>query len=182
LFEIRVTCEPTEATRLGSTLAATFQIINHRQYPTRDGKRTRLYITADNQPAEQRPTPEPAYALAPSIVCEIGWTAQAAADKPFGTRLGREFWLRKAALLDRIALRDEADGIHSDAANVAVEAAHRLMDLDDSNFICEPRAYVRQHYAAWAKQNQRAELVADGSCPNCQWPEHDCNCAEHPDA
>ncbi|MET8183364.1 hypothetical protein [Streptomyces sp. NPDC005336] len=64
---------------------------------------------------------------------------------------GREFWLRKAALLDRIALSDEADGITSDAADLATRAAQRLMDLDDTDATCDPRHYVRQQYAHWAK-------------------------------
>lgn len=51
---------------------------------------------------------------------------------------GREFWLRKAALLDRIALSDEADGITSDAADLATRAAQRLMDLDDTDATCDP--------------------------------------------
>ncbi|MCX4531918.1 hypothetical protein [Streptomyces sp. NBC_01669] len=95
------------------------------------------------------PTPETAYALAPSIIREIGWTAQTAADKPFGTALGREFWLRKAAVLDRIALADEREGAPGDASEVATEAARRLMDLDDTTVICDPRHYARQQYARW---------------------------------
>ncbi|WP_078958843.1 hypothetical protein [Streptomyces sp. NRRL S-4] len=101
---------------------------------------------------EQWPTPDTAYAMAPSMVREIGWTAQAAADKPFGTRLGREFWLRKAALLDRIALAEEAAGRGGDAIGTAELAAARLVDLDDSGVICDPRRYVRQQYALWAHE------------------------------
>ncbi|MGW5271372.1 hypothetical protein ACWEQP_02065 [Streptomyces sp. NPDC004044] len=97
------------------------------------------------------PAPETAYALAPSIIREIGWTAQTAADKPFGMALGREFWLRKAAVLDRIALADEDAGVPGDASELATEAARRLMDLDDATVICDPRHYVRQQYAHWAK-------------------------------
>uniref|UniRef100_A0AAU1HWF4 Uncharacterized protein n=1 Tax=Streptomyces sp. NBC_00180 TaxID=2903632 RepID=A0AAU1HWF4_9ACTN len=91
------------------------------------------------------PTPGEAYALAPGIVSEMGWTAVQAANQPFGTRPAREFWLRKAALLDRLALQDVAD----DAAEAAQEAAERLMSLDDSGVICDPRHYVRQQYAHW---------------------------------
>ncbi|MGY4913941.1 hypothetical protein ACWD9K_01730 [Streptomyces sp. 900116325] len=99
--------------------------------------------------AEQRPTADMAYAKAPSVIREIGWTAQAAADKPFGSTLGREFWVRKAAVLDRIALADERAGAPGDAAELAAEAARRLMQLDDSNVICDPRSYARQQYAHW---------------------------------
>ncbi|MEU9357444.1 hypothetical protein AB0D35_04895 [Streptomyces sp. NPDC048301] len=98
---------------------------------------------------EHWPTPDTAYAKAPSIVREIGWTAQAAADKPFGTTLGREFWLRKAALLDRIALAEEAEGQGHD---VAEHAAERLMELDSPDTVCDPRHYVRQQYALWADE------------------------------
>jgi hypothetical protein len=153
VFEIRVICQPDDIDRVSQALAAAFATGPARTYPTRDGKRTRLYVTADHQPAAHSespttgPAPEQAYALAPSIVREIGWTARTAAVKPFGTALGREFWLRKAAVLDRIALRDEADGIPSDAADVATEAARRLMDLDDVHGSYDPRAYVRQQYA-----------------------------------
>ncbi|MFB7307817.1 hypothetical protein [Streptomyces sp. NPDC056192] len=97
------------------------------------------------------PTPETAYSLAPSVIREIGWTAQTAADKPFGKALGREFWLRKAAVLDRIALDDERAGVPGGASEVATEAARRLMDLDDTTAICDPRHYVRQQYTHWAK-------------------------------
>ncbi|WP_328546696.1 hypothetical protein [Streptomyces platensis] len=37
-------------------------------------------------------------------------------------------------------------------------------------------------YEEGAQHNQRAELVAAGRCPNCRWPDYQCNCAEHPDA
>ncbi|MFF5646087.1 hypothetical protein [[Kitasatospora] papulosa] len=101
---------------------------------------------------EQWPTPDTAYAAAPSMVREIGWTAQTAADKPFGTRMGREFWLRKAALLDRIALSEEVARHGGDAIGAAELAAARLMDLDDTDAICDPRHYVRQQYALWTNE------------------------------
>ncbi|GAA0922249.1 hypothetical protein [Streptomyces thermoalcalitolerans] len=171
MFEIRVICEPDDADRVSAALAAAFNTGPARQYPTRDGRRTRLYVTADHRPDfEAWPTPDEAYALAPSIVHEIGWTAQAAVDTPFGQALGREYWLRKAALLDRIALQDEedglTDGLTSDAADAAIEAARRLIAHDrDSEGGChgapyrpehpataaDPRGYVRQEYAHWAK-------------------------------
>lgn len=53
------------------------------------------------------PTPEQAYADAPSIFDEIGWTVRTLAARECFTKLDREFYLRKAALLDRIALLDE---------------------------------------------------------------------------
>ncbi|MER6060668.1 hypothetical protein ABT167_05550 [Streptomyces sp. NPDC001792] len=152
MFEIRVICDPADTDRVSHALAAAFDTDPARQYPTRDGKRARLYVTADHRPEpEPWPTPEQAYTLAPSIVSEIGWTARTAADGPFYDGLNREFWLRKAALLDRIALSDEADSAANDAADLATRAAQRLMELDGTAVICAPRYYVRQQYAAWAK-------------------------------
>lgn len=168
MFEIRVICDPTDIDRVTTTLGNAFTTGAVRDYATRDGSRRRLYVTADHRPEPGPwPAPEEAYALAPSIIREIGWTAQTAADKPFGMNLGREYWLRKAALLDRIALLDEEDGVTGDAVEVAAEAARRLIAYDRD---CEgnhhgapyrpehpatgadPRGYVRQEYAHWAKK------------------------------
>ena len=115
MFEIHIICDPTDADHITTALSDVFATGAVRNYPTRDGERTRLYVTAGHRPEPGPwPTPEEAYALAPSIVREIGWTAQTAADKPFGEDLDREYWLRKAALLDRIALSSEADGSAGD--------------------------------------------------------------------
>ncbi|MEW2471779.1 hypothetical protein AB0919_43470 [Streptomyces sp. NPDC046994] len=152
MFEIRVICDPADIDRVSRALTGAFDTGPARQYPTHDSKRTRLYITADHfAEPEPWPTPEEAYTLAPSIVSEIGWTARTAADRPFYDGLNREFWLRKAALLDRIALSDEADSATRDAADLATRAAQRLMELDNTAVTSEPRHYVRQQYAAWAK-------------------------------
>lgn len=152
MFEIRIICDAVDSDRVSQALSEAFTVGPVRQLPTRDGKRLRLYVTADHRSnTGPWPTPEEAYVLAPSIVREIGWTAQTAADKPFGTRLPRDFWLRKAAVLDRIALQGESDGFHGDAGEVATEAAQRLMDMDDAAVICDPRHYVRQQYAHWTK-------------------------------
>ncbi|WP_406302820.1 hypothetical protein OHA61_10080 [Streptomyces sp. NBC_00885] len=128
------------------------------------------------------PTPDEAYATAPCITSELGWTAYHAVGRPTGALLGREFWLRRAAVLDRIALGDEVESVFGDACEAATDAARRLLDTDKVEEITDPRGYIRQQYATWRKQEQRAELVATGRCPNCQWPEHECNCADHPDA
>ncbi|MBP2581843.1 hypothetical protein J3A78_002321 [Streptomyces sp. PvR006] len=104
-----------------------------------------------SRPAERDwPAPEQAYAKAPSIVSEISWTARTATERPFGTEASREFWLRKAALLDRVALTDEHVGEPGDATEAADQAARRLMDVDDAAVICDPRHYVRQQYALLA--------------------------------
>ncbi|MER5395405.1 hypothetical protein [Streptomyces sp. NPDC002599] len=152
MFEIRIICDPADKDRVSEALAAAFTTGPARQHPTRDGQRTRLYLTADHRPApEPWPTPEAAYALAPSIISEITWTARTAADRPFLDALNREFWLRKAALLDRIALSNEADSATSDATDLATRAAQRLIELDGMADVSDPRAYVRQQYARWAK-------------------------------
>ncbi|MFF4909806.1 hypothetical protein ACFY2T_33670 [Streptomyces sp. NPDC001260] len=54
MFEIRVICEPHEADHVSQTLAAAFDTGPARRYPARDGKRTRLYVTAEHRPT----TPE----------------------------------------------------------------------------------------------------------------------------
>ncbi|MCZ7415666.1 hypothetical protein [Streptomyces sp. WMMC897] len=153
MFEIRVICDPADADRITATLSTAFNTGPVRRLPSRHTDQHRLYINADHraEPAPW-PTPENAYATAPSIVREIAWTADQAASKPLGTPLGREFWLRKAALLDRIALV-EADTYAPDVAvgaiQTATDAARCLMDMDDVNGN-DPRAYVRQQYARWA--------------------------------
>ncbi|MDQ0832786.1 hypothetical protein QF032_004630 [Streptomyces achromogenes] len=68
------------------------------------------------------PTPEQAYANAPSILDEIGWTARTLAARQCFTKLDRVFYLRKAALLDRIALLDEPD-TPGEVTETAVAAA-----------------------------------------------------------
>ncbi|MGW0736329.1 hypothetical protein [Streptomyces sp. NPDC002851] len=171
MFEIRVICEPKDAVRIGNALKGAFRTGLVRSYPSRTPGQQRLYVRADHLPAPAAwPTPEEAYAKAPSIASEIGWVAKTAADKPLSGTLGRDFWLRKAAVLDRIALDDAEAGIHGDATEVAAKAAERLlaMDRDDEiwggGYISEgpnlpvhaaaeanPRAYVRQEYAQWAK-------------------------------
>ena len=108
-------------------------------------------VAQEEAAAEPWPTLEEAYVKAPSVISEIGWTANAAIGRPTYALLGREFWLRKAAVLDRVAHADESRGITGDAAEAAVEAARRLMDLDSADAAYDPRAYVRQQYALWAK-------------------------------
>jgi hypothetical protein len=147
VFQIRVICDPDDTDRITTTLTTAFTTGDVRRYPTRDGKRTRLYLTADHRPTPTDwPTPEQAYADAPSINSEIGWTARFLADAKCYTALGREFYLRKAALLDRIALLDEPAAT-GNATTTAEAAAAFLLDLDQPGVICDPRAYVRQQYA-----------------------------------
>ncbi|WP_028815303.1 hypothetical protein [Streptomyces flavidovirens] len=157
MFEIRVICDPADADRITTTLNTLFDTGAVRRYPSRSTAKDRLYVTADHQPnAQTWPTPEEAYATAPSIISEIGWTAQAATDKPRGWKLERDFWLRKAAVLDRIALQDESDGIHGDACALARQAGQRVMDMDAAVCTtCDVRPYVRQQYAQWVKSKSQ---------------------------
>ncbi|MEV6109635.1 hypothetical protein AB0M28_33745 [Streptomyces sp. NPDC051940] len=153
MFDIRIICDKSETERITQALSGAFTLGYIRSTATRDGQRVRLYATADHTTDTNAwPTPDEAYASAPSILREIGWIGGTAADKPLGTCLDREFFLRKAAVLDRIALADEHDGFRGDAPDIALEAARRLMGLDNGPIvICDPRAYVRQQYARWAK-------------------------------
>ncbi|MFI9269801.1 hypothetical protein ACIGXM_03645 [Kitasatospora sp. NPDC052896] len=118
------------------------------------------------------PRPEAAYADAPSIPAEISWVADQAARRPFGQTLGREFLLRKAAVVDRIALKETAmyglDDIEG-TLQVASEAALQLIEYDEKHStdrghtgpgsirFSDPiigsgyRAYVRQEYLAWRR-------------------------------
>ncbi|MFF7438697.1 hypothetical protein [Streptomyces sp. NPDC008122] len=156
MFEIRVICALDDADRVTDTLASVFTTWAAHRTATRDGERTRIYLSADHRPAttEEWPTPEQAYAGAPSILDEIGWTVRTLASNN-----SRQFWLRKAALLDRIALGDEVAPAVIDVTGVtditeftgaAIQAARQLMDFDDTAVICDPRHYVRQQYARQA--------------------------------
>ncbi|WP_440580715.1 hypothetical protein [Streptomyces sp. PT19] len=124
MFEIRVITDPAEPDRVSAVLSTAFATGQVRQYPTRDGRRTRLYVTADHRPEpgawpqRTRRTRSP-----PSIIREIG---DGSRRRPTTSRLAKtlavsEFWLRKAALLDRIALRDH--GATGDAVEAVTEAA-----------------------------------------------------------
>ncbi|MET9293819.1 hypothetical protein [Streptomyces sp. NPDC003077] len=104
-------------------------------------------MTTDHTAPAVWPTAEQAYALAPSIISEIGWTVRQAIRKQLGQAMPREFWLRKAALLDRVAL---ADSDSPDTTDLATAAGTELMMLDGRPPGPDPRAYVRQQYARWA--------------------------------
>ncbi|WP_172382846.1 hypothetical protein [Streptomyces sp. MNP-20] len=193
MFEIRVICDPPEAERVITALSSVFTTGQVRKLPTRDGKRVRLYATAAHGPAEATagwPTPKAAYHTAPSIMSELGWISRAAGSAESSTELERDYYLRKAAVLDRMALIEESHDPRPATTDTAEAAALFLLDTDRASLHADvlvhaednPRRYVRRAYAAWAQQEQRRALIADGRCPNCQWPQHACNCADHPDA
>jgi hypothetical protein len=152
VFDIRIICDPADTDRIVAALDKTFTTGTVTVCPTRDGKQHRFYVRADHRTEPGPwPTPEAAYAFAPSIVREIGWTVGTAVDKPHGEASGREYWLRKAALLDRIALDDEAGGRRTDASELALNAARFLIGLDGAAGLGpdDPRGYVRRAYARY---------------------------------
>ncbi|CAM5678555.1 hypothetical protein [Streptomyces aurantiogriseus] len=159
MFEIRIICDPADTEPIVAALDRTFTTGTVSVYPSRDRKRNRLYARAEYEPADAEPTapwptPEEAYANAPSINSEIGWVARTLAAAECFTELGRDFYLRKAALLDRIALLDEPHDLFSDATETADAAAVFLMDMDQPGPFHDPRTYVRQQYAHWLSAEQ----------------------------
>ncbi|GAA3850134.1 hypothetical protein GCM10023084_00530 [Streptomyces lacrimifluminis] len=175
MFEIRVICESADTDRVVAALDKTFATGTVTVYPTDNGKSHRFYVRADHLTDLTReetdrpeagptawPTPEDAYATAPAIPYEIAWTASTTrtlAKNPPGGDVDREYWLRKAALLDRIALDYEAEGIPNGTDDIAANAARQLIEIDhgsDPNgpqhpaTLAHPRGYVRHEYAHWA--------------------------------
>ncbi|EPH46822.1 hypothetical protein ABT390_38065 [Streptomyces aurantiacus] len=56
MFEIRVICDDHDADTIIRALGEAFRTGEARTYPTRDGMRTRLYLTADlARPADGKP-------------------------------------------------------------------------------------------------------------------------------
>lgn len=109
--------------------------------------------TADQAPdyAQKWPSPDEAYANSPHLVAET--TTLTAASAAPEAELDREWYLRHAALLDRVALHaacfDNKSGADT-AAEEAEETALTLLNLDQASPDYDPRAYVRQQYALWA--------------------------------
>ncbi|WP_374776666.1 hypothetical protein OG756_31840 [Streptomyces sp. NBC_01310] len=48
MFEIRIICDPADAALIAAALGEAFTTGPVREYPTRDGRQIRLYITADH--------------------------------------------------------------------------------------------------------------------------------------
>jgi hypothetical protein len=122
------------------------------------------FETSDPETAFNTSDPDVTYADAPSIISEIGWVTQQAAGRRLGSELGREFWLRKAALLDRIALQEAAPyapEVAATAIQTAEGAALGLIDYDSAHTGLSPRGadlatdadrrdYVREQYSNWS--------------------------------
>ncbi|MFD9657599.1 hypothetical protein [Streptomyces mirabilis] len=184
MFDIRIICDPADEQAITRALTAAFDCDPIQRRPAHNGHRVRLYTKAfhpdpaallnDAPEATEAgptawPTPEDAYATAPGITYEIAWTASTArtlAKNPHGRDVDREYWLRKAALLDRIALEYEAEGVHNDTDEVAANAARQLIEFDQNTegdysgapygpdhpaTLAHSRGYVRQEYAVWAE-------------------------------
>lgn len=125
---------------------------------------------------EPFPAPGAAYSSAPSIDSELDWADRAVATAESYAELDRDYYLRKAAVMDRIALLDEAAEPYGDAAQTAVATALTLLDTDrpyvDPHLTergeKDPRGYVRYLYAL------NASCVCDDS--------GDSSCYPHPDA
>ncbi|MEH0445286.1 hypothetical protein QA811_16915 [Streptomyces sp. B21-102] len=145
MFEIRIICAPADADRVTDALETAFKTGRVTVFPTADGKRQRLYLTADH--ADVWPDPEQAYADAPAVLDELDWIARTLGTAACRTTLDRGFYLRKAAVLDRIALADGADYRDDDTAYIA---AKFVVVLDDAHADCDPRDYVRQQYTLMA--------------------------------
>ncbi|MEU7291760.1 hypothetical protein AB0A76_00930 [Streptomyces exfoliatus] len=104
--------------------------------------------------------PAAAYAGAPDFDIELAWLQECTRTQGF--ELSREFWLRRAAFLDRLALREaESHGVEATAALIrfAESAASGLVVYDTAHHGLSPkgsdlvagedhRAYVREQYRA----------------------------------
>lgn len=181
MFEIRVICDPSDSDRITAALRGTFETGAIRRLPSAAPGRERLYLKADHLVRPQLwPTPEEAYDGAPSIVREMDWVTSHLANNGVLDPINREFWLRKAAVLDRIALTDRDGHLYGDADDLAREAARRVMVLDHSGdgdygglpfwpehpeAIANPRGYVRQEYATWLQGGCLCEDFAEDACP-----------------
>lgn len=103
-------------------------------------------------------TPEVAYADAPDIVTEVGWVARSVqhlmtwldnedpAKQEARERARRFYYLRKAALLDRIALEPHPPADAVDLAELAARRVHRMHFPEAPAPAEECRVWVRCQY------------------------------------
>ncbi|MFJ2635805.1 hypothetical protein ACIO6U_28175 [Streptomyces sp. NPDC087422] len=115
-----------------------------------------------------------AYAQAPPIVREISnvLALTRKLTRPTGRTPDavREQLVRKAAVLDRIALQEAAEyapAVAAKAIETATDTARKLVQADTADgtttgpipassptWGSDPRAYVRQEYAAWCRSHR----------------------------
>lgn len=91
-----------------------------------------------------------AYADAPSIEEEIAALAELSERHAQDAALPREFWLRKAAMVDRIALTETAaygPELAKPSIRAAEAAAVQLVAYDAKH---GSREYVRREYRLWS--------------------------------
>ncbi|MEV8476804.1 hypothetical protein [Streptomyces sp. NPDC051173] len=105
-----------------------------------------------------------AYAGAPSIVTEMTWVTGRSAPSAEWEQ-GREFLLRKAAMLDRMAAKEAAmyvPGMATRVVESAVQAARTLVEYDvehsglslkGAELVTDEdhREYVRHQYHEWLR-------------------------------
>jgi hypothetical protein len=144
MFAIRIICAPSDTDHVVTALDGAFNAGTITVQPTRDGKQNRLYLYADHKAAPGNgPTQWPGfevYAAAPDAAGELDWLCERQPHER-----DREWWLRRAALTDRMAAGLTPGCIATEEQ--ALDIARRLIDLDQTAVICDPRAYVRQQYA-----------------------------------
>lgn len=170
MFEIRIICETLDRESVVNGLRSQFNIGHVRSSCSLTSGGERLYITANLPAPNPWPTPEQAYADAPGVDYELEVTREILTDTPLSPNINREYWLRHAAALDRMAL-GLAPG-HDATPEAARDAAINLMDLDSTAGLGpsgyangtyhpdhpestrNPRGYIRQEFAIWHKNNQ----------------------------
>ncbi|MFI8177955.1 hypothetical protein ACIF6H_32195 [Streptomyces microflavus] len=134
-------------------------------------------VNPDTGDGFDAPTPSEAYADAPALrremhqVMELGAVRDGRRDglvtsppAPDATEADRVFLLRRAALMDRMAVEDPGAGARGAAVRAAIELArfdhqHPQMTAgpygpQSIQFDFSQRPYVRQEYAAWTAAGQ----------------------------
>ncbi|RLL68388.1 hypothetical protein D7M15_17865 [Streptomyces sp. Z26] len=123
-------------------------------------------VTCPNCPPEAVPTvpvqpswpdPETAYATAPNLTIERIELNTWLDDDPYD--LEHDYFLRRAALTDRIALLDPSTTTNEEAE----AAALMFLDTDSDPTLpghaaaeADPRGYTRQQYARWTAEQRHA--------------------------
>lgn len=172
MFEIRVICEAADRESVVNGLRSQFNIGRvRRSFSLTSGGET-LFITGDLPAANPWPTPEQVYADAPAVGYELEWARVTLMGPPLSPGLNREYRLRRAAALDRMALGLAPDFGIPVTPEDATGAAIHLMGLDRAAGLGpsghadgpyapnhpestrDPRGYVRQEFAIWHKNNQ----------------------------
>ncbi|NEC84965.1 hypothetical protein [Streptomyces sp. SID12501] len=106
--------------------------------------------TAHDDPGpepEPWPTAEDAYASAPNPRDEFEWLV----NEAHAGRRDREWWLRRAAVVDRRSADLPSD--HCLRDEHALDLARFLIELDGATVTGDPRRYVRRQYLYWARNN-----------------------------